>query len=238
MIVSEEDIQSLERFLELFAAEDLLLEDHSYTPKYSSPAFFANNPHFVLPLGYDEYRAIRPQHDPTAFDRATMLGFRDSGELVMEFESFFRKESSGEWHWYEGLSHQDTPEQRPTKLDLSFTPGTIIEAWGIPRDPTPPDHLHFVGSQGSHRYVPITELVDRLKLVARQPDDRPRSLLLPNLWTPLVQLDQRLVLEEATKDLVREVASGHRELASIHWRELEELVAELLASRGMENILI
>lgn len=62
----------------------------------------------------------------------------------------------------------------------------------------------------------------------------PTMLVSPRLWTPTSQSLERDYLQTATMALIDEVKSRGRQLEDIKWREFEELVAELLRSRGME----
>lgn len=60
------------------------------------------------------------------------------------------------------------------------------------------------------------------------------TLVSPKLWTPNHQTEQKLFLQKTAGDLINELQSNGHDLSNLHWRELEELVAELLRSKGME----
>lgn len=125
-------------------------------------------------------------------------------DIDFSYEALYRSESSGAWFFLDGI-----------EMDES---GCLA--------------VHMIGQSLSEGYS-VSEWLDRLGKLAKDPGDTVRGLCLPNLWAPTVQRGQILSLKAAAERLLADVASGRMELRGLHWRELEELVAELLRSRGM-----
>jgi predicted Mrr-cat superfamily restriction endonuclease len=68
---------------------------------------------------------------------------------------------------------------------------------------------------------------------AVQSPDEFGAIILPNLWIP-PENHPHLELVEATREILTRLKAGHLSLKDITWRQLEEIVAELLQGRGME----
>ncbi len=60
------------------------------------------------------------------------------------------------------------------------------------------------------------------------------TLLLPSVWTPRTLLEQRFELANTVPELLKAIYKEKKSLREIHWKNLEEIVAELLRSRGFE----
>ena len=59
------------------------------------------------------------------------------------------------------------------------------------------------------------------------------AIILPNLWRP-PERHPKIELVSGIKDILLNLKKGNIDLKDISWRQLEELVAELLKARGME----
>jgi hypothetical protein len=69
-------------------------------------------------------------------------------------------------------------------------------------------------------------------LKAYKAQDLSTSIISPEIWTSSSQ-KRALPLANVVQDILRAVYQHGQSLESIHWRTLEELVAELLRSRGL-----
>ena len=78
------------------------------------------------------------------------------------------------------------------------------------------------------------EIIQRAKPYLSNPLVDPTAFVSPRLWTPFNQENEKRLLQSSAVDIITEIRKQGRELNSLHWRELEELVAELLRSSGME----
>jgi len=60
----------------------------------------------------------------------------------------------------------------------------------------------------------------------------------PKLWTPFNQKQEKELLQSASREIIRELQAENVELRSIRWQVFEEVVAEILRSKGMEIHLV
>jgi hypothetical protein len=80
----------------------------------------------------------------------------------------------------------------------------------------------------------FNEMVNAASRLINNPLADATTFVSPKLWTPGSQASEKLYLQDATRSLITSVQSGQRELADVEWNELEEIVAEVLRSKGME----
>jgi hypothetical protein len=184
-------------------------EDDSHIPEAHLPAFFGTYPHLMLALDFDEYVVLEAP-DKWRSDSSLMVASEygvDITALVYRIESIYRETSSGAWYIFDGLT------------------------W--PGSQTPLDGLHFLGPTRT-RVFEVEQWLDQLAKFVEQPDSKTRTLWLPGRWTPTSQKDRRSVLKETVDPVISALQGSGRNLRDLHWRELEEVVAELLADRGLE----
>ena len=194
MIITQKDIELIEKQIEevnKFEFDNCIDENIPQTP-----VFFANYPHLVMPLGFDEYRSIDIE-----FDIEGTYGIES--DLAFEKECLFRKRESGEWLWFEGIDN------------------------GI---------LHFEGSKRKHEYISAQNWVKTLKEIRKNPLEASSTLWLPSNWTNSIKNETDIKLSKTNIGILEEIAKEKKDLSSINWRQLEELIAELLRSQGMEII--
>lgn len=174
------------------------------------PDFFGKFPHLILALDFDEYVVLEKPSataGPDPFrDSAGHYGV-DTTTLVYDTESIYRQSESGAWYIFDGLTEAGQFSN--------------FEA------------LHFVGPQTSLAFS-VDEWIGKLATLTRNVDGKPRALWLPGRWTPTFQADQRRVLKETVDPLLEALQIGTTSLRDLHWREFEEVVAELLSRRGLQ----
>lgn len=66
----------------------------------------------------------------------------------------------------------------------------------------------------------------------------PTVWVSPRLWTPTQQSIEKIHLQNATSTIINQMQSEKIVLADLHWKQLEELVAELLRGLGLEIHLV
>lgn len=218
MIVTGEELEEVEAVLE---AERGLLEllEQAEAGKAAEPAeeallprFFGKYPHLLLALGFDEYVVLEkpsdgPIKDPWR-DVAGHYGI-DTTTLVYETESLYRARDSGAWYVFDGLTDAG-------HLSLS-------------------EDLHFIGPTNKlSRAFPTDAWVREVANLVEKADARQHHLWFPGCWTPTLQRQQRSALATTVDPLLEALQSGAMDLRALHWRELEEVVAELLADRGLD----
>ncbi len=60
----------------------------------------------------------------------------------------------------------------------------------------------------------------------------------PRLWTLGNQMQEKLILENSTRDILKSLQSEEKTIEDLHWKQLEEIVAEILRAQGMEIHLV
>ena len=78
------------------------------------------------------------------------------------------------------------------------------------------------------------EIVESLERLTSAPRPDPTTFVSPLLWTPNNQNDQLNVLQKTASSLIKEIQAQKIDLRSLHWRQFEEIVAEILRATGME----
>lgn len=213
MIVDPKELKEIEKLLlqvkEYHASvdDDLLVE----IPQDSE--FFAHRPHLLMPLGFDEFQAIEVE-DQAPADPNVVLPDVPHALLIFPYESYHRDSSSGAWYWLDGITHysKDAYDNENTVLGEQY--------------------LHLVGPRDQHRFYPVSEWLSLVRKLIASPDPNPHSFI----WAPKLKIEQDFALRKTVPEIINTLFSEGSTLREIHWRHLEELVADLLRSRGMEVI--
>ena len=206
MIINRSEIEELQRFLDLILSDDEIDPDRE---PQDDPGFFANRPHLLMALGFDEYRVVSPRGEDWERneEKTAVQAFgldEEQSHLAFPHEEFFRQSNSGAWYWYEGIHGY---AQR----------------------------VHFVGPRASGDiHYPLDQWIGILRKLENELDDLARLLWLPGVWTPRAQVSQQMVLAQSVPSLLREISKQALSLRDIPWRQLEEIVAELLRSKGLQ----
>jgi hypothetical protein len=163
-------------------------------------AYYADHPHLIMPMGFDEYVAFKNKRsfkDLWFADRV-----EDTGHCLY-------RQPSGQWfllgtapEYRRGSFAFDTKE---TASDLDYAFDIKLEA-----------------------------VFQKLYSIAGKvlPDEK--TLWSPKLWTPSAQNNQAVVLQESTRSILAALKAEAICLESISWRQLENIVAELLRAHGLE----
>jgi hypothetical protein len=78
------------------------------------------------------------------------------------------------------------------------------------------------------------ELIKEAKRYVDNPLVEPISFVSPKLWTPESQRKEKQLIQNVATPLLNAIIEEKLELGSIHWKELEAIVAEMLRESGME----
>ncbi len=169
--------------------------------------FFAEHPHLLMPMGFDEYLALggRSQFEKLWFAK----------EVEDTPQSLYRR-PNGQW-----LLLFAAPHSRDGEL-FFHSKATIHH-----RDPEVQDE------EGALR-IPMAELFSRLYSIADQWQTDRRTIWGPKLWTPNAQKKERIALVRSVRDVLSALHTEKIELKEVSWQQLEEIVAELLRANGME----
>ena len=192
-----------------------LISAESPIRRVSPLSFLAHAyPEVVFPLGYDEVRyAASPIDDPTVSE--DIQGLLNEIELESEhiierlFLSMFRlvqfRSPNGVWHDLEGLLDTILP---PLTTESGGQDERTEEEWA---------------------QLLVSSWSEQLKA----PRTSSHSVLsLPALQVPASYGDS--LLHASTKVILRELHNNAKMLRDIHWRTLEEIVAELLFDLGLD----
>lgn len=205
MLLARADLKQVDELLSQDGQLALKLDSgHELSPVERAlwPTFVAKAPHLVLHAGFDEYAVL----DRTDTATGRLHGI-DVDSLVFSRESIFRRLASGAWYLFDGR----------------MWPGSRFAQ----------QSLHFLGPSYDDNYAIATRTwYERLESLARQPDSITRLLWLPGGPTVERQNERSAALRGMARPILRSLREEAVDLRSIHWRDLEELVAEVLASRG------
>jgi hypothetical protein len=83
----------------------------------------------------------------------------------------------------------------------------------------------------------IDEIDEILKKARRFVDNGvldPTTFVSPKLWTPDNQSREKGIIQSVSLPLIRAIQNEKCELGSLHWKQLEDIVAEILRESGME----
>jgi hypothetical protein len=95
--------------------------------------------------------------------------------------------------------------------------------------------LDRTNQSGARFSLSVEEFLDAISDAVRHPPtEKPSAIISPKLWTPAAQHKERLILKEATEGILKALFRGDIELRSLSWRQLEDIVGELLVARGLE----
>lgn len=171
-------------------------------------SFFADRPHLLMSMGFDEYVAFRNKQD---FAR------RWFASSVEDMEQSMYREPTGRW------------------LLLFMAPNARDDVFTFHTRRTIRDvNFESVGA----RQISFEALLNRLTKIADQWQDDTRTIWSPRLWTPRAQEEHRSLLASTTRRVIETIRDESSELSTLSWRELEEVVAEVLRAQGMEIHLV
>jgi HJR/Mrr/RecB family endonuclease len=196
--------KELEKLQKAIEAEEKALNAGDFEHKSPGNSYLHRNPHLLLLLGYDEYKVLRESLKNIEF-LEQYIG--QSAAFPTKYESIYRSEDSGEWQLFQGL---------------------MRKGHGSPL------YCHFKRSFFEHRRVPCDKLLKRIQETIETPHQSTSSIILPSIWLPERQIATEIQLVESTRSIISTISSEGESLSSIPWRQLEEIVAELLRERGLE----
>ena len=233
MIIDRKELLAAEEllaFVEKFFSRALDEDSPGTAVPPVSTEFFAHCPHLLLPLGFNEYRVVL---DPEEEKRL----YQEYAKEREEFKNY-HKRSSPERRL---RPYKNLPRKSPADVGAfdylleSYYRDEKTGAWfwfdGIERK----RELHFVfrGPGGIVHSYDTRAWLSVLRKAVDTPLQNPHTLYLPKLWTPSAQLEQ-LALTGSIPVLLESIQKEQRSLREIPWRQLEEIVAEILRSKGLE----
>jgi hypothetical protein len=209
MKITWQDVRELEDFIQR-------LEDDKETQYYDHDsglpnpwAYFANHPHLLLPFGFDEYVSFENRQE------FAQMWFKDGVEDTQQ--SIYRR-PEGQW-----LLLYLAPSSRYGTLDFHSK-----STWPPYEESTYPyeDRLAYV--------LPIRDIFRRLYKLADTWIDEEKTLWTPTLWTPDAQIREQSALDISIRGILDALRQERADLRSLSGRQLEDIVAEILRSHGLE----
>ncbi len=80
----------------------------------------------------------------------------------------------------------------------------------------------------------LSEVFKALYELERKASDESKTIWSPKFWTPKAQQETRKHLQANIRSLLQALKEEKVQLESVSWRQLEEIVAEVLRAKGME----
>ncbi len=216
MYLLKDDVDKFESYLDDFIQYE---QENSYwrPDEGSSVDYFFERPHLILPLGFDESRHL--------------IHESYSEWLEDEYEKQWVQRAVKE-------AEQVELKYGLKKIPFDFGVETIFRsssqgAWywflGLENE-----KLIFRGPGNTKTEYSASELLRKLRALTEYPDHVPRTLWLPRIWTPEFKDHDRQRINDDVSSLLQALHNENCSLRSIKPADLEEIIAELLRSRGLE----
>ena len=220
---------------EVREAEDAVqrvLDDRTVSDCEVLQPFFAQRPHLLFPLGFDEYV---PFSSRLNFG-AKWIGFEPlpsamhdrmlRGAIDCMSPSLFRR-PTGQWLALGFVAAGKVYASQFGKL--CFHSKQSFNEW-IDAMRKDPDNCR----SNYATTIQLDELFASLYRVADKWLDESHTVWTPQLWTPDSQENVRVSLRAAVEDLIVGLKKQRTTLSALTWPQYEELVAELLRGIGMD----
>jgi hypothetical protein len=180
-------------------------------------AFFADHPHFLLTMGFDEYVALnnRKQFKKYWFGKGRCTERGSFGE------SIYRR-PNGDWWW---LSWAPISRDGEFVFNTKSTYSRWVKC----------DFFDEEAERNSGAIIiPLETVFSRLYSICDKWQNEPFTLWSPSLWTPNAQRKESIVLSQSVSRILTALQSERIDLKEVSWQHFEEIVAELLRAYGME----
>jgi HJR/Mrr/RecB family endonuclease len=199
------------RALEGLAAECAGFSDEEDRQLAMLEFFFPRRLHWLLESGFDEVRIARVPITPSAEERQRLD--RDPKHKVLKFgrAGAIRQIHSGAWY-YVAFGSEPSFARNPEDVE----PKIALIPVEMPK------------RLSDMIFLPLSQLI----ATARVPTP-PSALIMPALWCPPEQC-RRIELVDTTMAILEALQRQAISLRDVTWRQLEEIVAELLGARGLD----
>jgi len=216
MYLLKKDVDNFELFLSEFT-EGEKTESYWELQEGSSIGYFFKHPHLILPLGFDETRHLVDEHyGEFLLDEYNKAWIK---RAVLETKSINKKYGLEKIPFDFGIE----------TIFRSESQGAWYWFYGLENE-----ELIFLGSNGLKEKYNANDLLKRLRTLTEFPDYAPKTMWLPRIWTPEFQDSDRQSVSNEVSGILRSLQDESYSLRDIKPTVLEELIAELLRSRGME----
>jgi hypothetical protein len=213
MKISYQELRAFEDFIQ--RCEDgterkyVFPKGHSLEGTVDFWAYYADHPHLIIPMGFDEYVSFRTK--PSFKDMWFAKWLDGNGQSLY-------RQPSGKWFLL-----GSAPTRRGEDFEFD-TKETVKKEMEHSADGFLPYDLTFG----------LDEVFTKLYSIAGDYLPEEKTIWSPRLWTPSSQENQSIILQHNTKDLLTALKSEKINLESVSWKQLEEIVAEVLRANGLE----
>ncbi len=194
MIISKNEIQTLENYIHN-------MDDEAAEFPW---VFFANNPQYLMSMGFDEYVSFSRKEQFKNLWFSTFV--EDSGQSMY-------REPNGRWHLLFSAPHN-------MKSDFMFHSRESLA------DETKED----IGSI----QITLENLFEKLRHDADKVSEDDHIIWCPKLWTPQAQKKERTALSRATSGVLSSIKSEAITFDDLTWQQFEDVVAESIRAMGMK----
>lgn len=217
MIITQRDIDDFEKSYSKAQTGYIPGSDTALKKFYS---FLNKNPQIFLASGFQEYIS---SHKLGLF-----WSLADAGELSYLNRPIFRNET-GQWLVVSYID--DEPTYSWDAYNLIYLQAKFNEEYKynvaeLHYDDALVDLPSFNEFLNNAKKYVNNQLVDNTILIS------------PRLWTPNQQDFEKQLLQNSSIKIIEEIKNQQTDLASIHWKIFEEIVAEVLRAQGMEIHLV
>ncbi len=226
MIISQKDLDEFIEEYSDYQTDYRFLEQKEREKKiYDSeiPHFLIwlnENPQVVLSTGLHEYAS----HGK--FSASSRLS--NMNVLFPESQAMFRN-VSGTWllaKYIPGKYDEPWPAWTLAELQEMIS---LISTKGMGSD-----EEDYIWENPSGILPSAKEIIESLEKLISTPRSDPTLFVSPSLWTPDRQRAQVDALRDSAVSLIDAINSEEVDLQNLHWRQFEEIVAELLSKLGMD----
>lgn len=200
------------RSLERLAAECATLHNEEDRRYAMFEFFFPSRLHWLLPLGFDELRIARVPITPSPEEQEGIDRDPQRTKILRVGRAgAIRQIHSGAWYYVAFGSEPDfVRDPGDTEPKIALIPVEM------------PKRLSDM------IFLRLSQVI----AAARSPL-LPSAIVMPSLWCPPAQ-QPAIELVDSTKAILAALQHGATSLREVTWRQLEEIVAELLHSRGLD----
>jgi hypothetical protein len=92
----------------------------------------------------------------------------------------------------------------------------------------------FSAKDLAHEFPLPNEILETARRYVNNPLADPLSFVSPRLWLPGEQEVEKNFLQDATTELMRKLKNEGMDLRTVHWKDWQDVVAEVLRASGME----
>lgn len=230
MRITRNEIFKLLRFM-------VEVEDEEYSG-YSHPwEFFADHPHLLMPMGFDEYVSFSNWNELSKF-----WLLEPSTDTERAPQSLYRT-PTGQWLWLMGvpISRRDPkpPGERGGDLFEFHSKSSLQKDFDAEeRTDDILDHIIYqIGGEPALMFS-FQDLYRKLESIVDSWETEQKTLWSPQLWTPSAQTRERSLLTTSIGRILLALHEENISLSDVTWQQLEEIVAEILRGLGLEIAIV